>query len=143
MDSVSFFFGQGKSRFWYIVFYIFALPVYLTGIYLLTQLKPTSQPETRELVLNIFSLGYLLLGVFSLINTIVYANKTKKFFWAFFVFFGVQLLFWIIGYNLGNNYIALAIFFSIFLGIAVFGNLKALSFFHAKNQPLSKHHITK
>jgi hypothetical protein len=138
MDSLSFFLGSGKLRYWYVTFYVLGLPVYIIGIFLLGKVQATPNLQTREFVLNIFTFGYLLLAVFSLINTLLYIHNTKKFFWGFFIFFGIQIVFWLIGNALGNNYIALIFLFSFFLCITLYVNLKALSYVYKSADP--KHH---
>jgi hypothetical protein len=102
--------------------------LYLYGIFLLTKLPSSTLLQTKEYVLNIFVLAYLLLGICSLINTLLFAKKTNQYFKAVCIFLGIQVIFWMIGNTLGNNYFLLAAYFLLFLILAVYGNLKALSF---------------
>lgn len=122
-----FFFGKEKLRIWYFIFYFFGLPLYILGIFLFSQLKNGLEPQGGEFVLSILAIGYLVLGFFSMINTILYVQKTRKLFLGSLLFFGLQVVFWIVGYGLGNNYSLLLIFFIASLCLVVFLNLKALS----------------
>lgn len=137
MQFLPFFLGVGKIRYWYICFYIIGLPIYVFGVYLLFVVPSHVNPQIREFILTIFTFGYLLLGLVSLINVLLYAKKTGKYFQAFSLFLGLQVIFWMIGESLGNNYNWLAIYFSLFLLIVIFGNLKALSY--VKNTPIIEH----
>lgn len=126
MHSFSFFFGDGKLRIWYLTFYLVGLPLYLFGLYLLIKTAANPTPALRDFVLTVFAFGYLLLGIFSLVNTLLYAYASKRFFWSFFIFLGIQILFWAIGTLLGNNYGFLFVFFLLFLVFVVYVNLFAL-----------------
>lgn len=133
MFSPDFFIGHGKFTYWYITFYLIGFPLYLFGLYLLIQIHQTANPQTREFVLTIFSFGYLLLGIASLINTVLYMKVSGKIFWALFVFLGVQVIFWMIGNMLGNNYPLLFLLFLLFLFIVIYLNLRALQVVQRKH----------
>lgn len=138
-----FFFGSGKLTIWYFLFYLLGLPIYILGIYLFMQLRPGQGPQGGEFVLSILSIGYLLLGFFSMINAVLYMQKTHRYFFGSAIFLGVQIAFWIIGYGLGNNYPALFIFFIASLGLTIYLNLKALWYFQQKDPSLHKKLHTK
>jgi len=122
-----FFLGKGILRIWYILFYLLGLPLYLLGLFLFSQLKSGQEPQGGEFFLSILAIGYLILGLFSMINTILYLQKTKKYIQSISFFLGFQIIFWMIGYVLDNNYFLLLIFFLLsFIGAVVL-NLYALS----------------
>lgn len=127
MPHSLFFFGKGKLRIWYFLFYLVGLPLYILGIVLFSNLKPGIGPQGGEFVLSVLAIGYLLLGFFSLINTIIYIHKTRKYLKATSAFFGFQIVFWWIGYILGNNYTLLLLFFIFSLCLAIYLNLQALA----------------
>lgn len=136
MNYPHFFLGSGKLRIWYILFYLLGLPLYLLGLFLLSKIKPGEGPQGGEFILSILAIGYLVLGFFSMINTGIYINATKRYFWGTFLFLGFQILFWMIGYTLGNNYVLLFFFFTASLLLAVFLNLCALwQLQHKKHSP--------
>ncbi len=132
MNKSHFFLGSGKLRIWYSCFYLLGLPVYLLGIFLFSQLQEGLGTQGGEFILSIFSIGYLILGFFSMINTILYVQKTHRYIFGSSIFLGIQVLFWMIGYGLGNNYPLLLLFFSASLVLAVYLNLKALSYITSK-----------
>ena len=124
--SKDFLIGSGKLRIWYFLFYLLGLPLYIIGIILFSKLHIGKGPQGGEFVLSILAIGYLMLGFFSMINTILYVQKTHRYFLGGSIFLGLQVVFWMVGYTLGNNYTLLLIFFVAFLFIAVYLNLKAL-----------------
>lgn len=125
-SSMHFFIGSGKLRIWYIIFYIFGFPLYLFGVFLFSQLQPGQGPQGGEFILSILAIGYLLLGFFSMINTILYIQAAKKLIRGSVIFLGFQIVFWGIGYALGNHYLLLFFFFSIAMCLALYLNLCAL-----------------
>jgi hypothetical protein len=134
MSNTEFFFGSGKLRIWYFLFYLLGLPFFILGTFLFSQLQFGKGPQGGEFVLSILAIGYLLLGFFSMVNTILYVHKTHKYFLGSLCFFGIQIAFWFIGYSLGNNYQLLLLFFIVTLSLIIYLNLKALSYLH-----ISKH----
>lgn len=135
MDSIHFFFGSGKLRIWYILFYLLTLPLSLLGIFLFSQLQSAQGSVDGEFVLSILATGYLVLGFFSMINTILYVQKTHKYLLGSSLFLGFQILFWVIGYGLGNTYILLLLFFIVSFLLAIYLNLQALSCIHKTIHP--------
>jgi len=127
-----FFLGDGKLSIWYFLFYIFGLPIYILGIFLFSQLQPGQGAQGGEFVLSVLAIGYLVLGFFSLINTILYVQKTHKYLLGISLFLGFQIVFWVIGYGLGNNYFLLLLFFIVSLFVVVYLNLQALSHISSK-----------
>lgn len=128
MNRKHFFLGNGKLSIWYFLFYIFGLPIYILGIFLFSQLRPGQGTQGGEFVLSVLAIGYLILGFFSMINTILYIQKTHKYLLGISLFLGFQIIFWGVGYGLGNNYLLLLFFFIASLAVAVYLNLKALSY---------------
>lgn len=121
-----FFLGNKKLRVWYFFFYVFGSPCYLLGLYILgkTVLHPSIQ--LREIALNFFLFGYLILGIFSLIHTFLYVQISKQLFKGLCIFLGVQIIFWMIGNYLENNYLSLFFLFLIFFVVIIYINLVAL-----------------
>lgn len=135
MNRKHFFLGDGKLSIWYFLFYIFGLPIYILGIFLFSQLQPGQGAQDGEFVLSVLSIGYLVLGFFSLINTILYVQKTHTYLLGISLFLGFQIVFWVVGYSLGNNYILLLLFFIASLCMAIYLNLKALWHIQQKIHP--------
>ena len=140
MFSRPFFIGSGSFTYWYLFFYVASLPLYLLGLVLLVSLPTNTSPDAREVALNVLSFGYLLLGIFSLIHTLLYARKTKKYLRGLSILFGSQILFWIIGGFLGNNYGLLSVYFSLFLVYTIYMNLVCLSYIHQLKKEKKKKH---
>jgi hypothetical protein len=139
MSNTEFFFGSGKLRIWYFLFYVLGLPFFILGTFLFSQLQFGKGPQGGEFILSLLAIGYLLLGFFSMVNTILFVQKTHKYLFGSFCFFGIQIAFWLIGYSLGNNYQMLLLFFIGTLSLTVYLNLKALSYLHNPKHP---HHTT-
>lgn len=128
MFSPHFFTGSGNFKYWYLCFYLLSLPLYLLGIVLLASLPTNTSRDAREVALNVLSFGYLFLAIFSLVHTFLYARKTKKYIIGFSVLFGSQILFWVVGSFLGNNYGFLAVYFLLFFLYTIYMNLLGLSY---------------
>ncbi len=135
MPQRKFFIGSGKLTIWYFLFYFLGLPLYILGIFLFSQLRNGLGPQGGEFVLSILAIGYLILGFFSMVNTILYVQKTKKLFLGSLLFLGLQIVFWMVGYGLGNNYPLLSLFFIISFFVVVYLNLKALSYVQETKLP--------
>lgn len=140
MFSPHFFIRSGNSFYWYLCFYLLSLPIYLLGSILLASIPINSSPDARGVALDVLSFGYVFLGIFSLIHTILYTRTTKNYFRGYTILFGSQILFWIIGSFLGNNYILLTCYFLLFLLYAVYMNLLALQIFLKPPKERKKKH---
>lgn len=140
MNRIHFFFGSGKLRIWYVLFYLLALPLSLLGIFLFSQLRIGHESASGEFVLNVLAIEYLVLGFFSMINTILYVQKTHRYLLGCSLFLGFQILFWVVGYGLGNNYVLLLLFFILSFVLTIYFNLQALSRIHKTIHPENSSH---